>query len=252
MLPAELLFLRSGLGLLPDPAISDYTREVYPELDLGRSSGADRQKIFWLCIRQLNFMENVFVQVQLDKKHQREHHFNRGWMNLFRRWAASPFFADAFLIAIGDYSVGFERFCRDKDILNLTHTLIMLPLAENELETNLPPDLYRVWHENNGTGTVYVGYVEAGGRLASRFPVGFVAVENPETPQASARIYAVSERYRGMYYLAAMFRKLTQGPQPPEPGLRIHLNEEAGNTAPVVNFFGKLEIPVLPPEPADG
>ena len=232
-----------------DSAISDYTREIYPEVALGGSSGADLQKIFWLCIRQLNFMENVFVQLELDKKHQREHHFNRGWMNLFRRWAASSFFADACMIAIGDYSVGFERFCRDKEILNLTHRLILIQQTDNKLENELPPDLYRVWRKVNGPDTTYVGYVEAGGRLATRFPVGFVAVKNQGGPQATARLYAVSERYRGMYYLAAMFRKLKQTPKgglpAPEPHLRVRLNQGTGNTAAIINFFRKLEIPIV-------
>jgi hypothetical protein len=116
-LETELVGIQDELNAMEyefnDPDVSAYAQQVFPELDLPDADGADEQKIFWLCVRQLNFMENVFVQAQLDKSHQRNHYFNRGWMNMFRRWAASPFFVDAWTVAIGNYSVSFERFCSD-------------------------------------------------------------------------------------------------------------------------------------------
>lgn len=123
-----------------DPEVAEYTYQIYPEIDPARlrgekvaavkenfagyvslagRSGDDREaakhfhKIFHLCSLQMQLMENVFVSLQLDNPRYRDHYFNRGWMNLFRRWAQAPYFRCAWAVSIGTYSVGFQTFCEE-------------------------------------------------------------------------------------------------------------------------------------------
>lgn len=119
-----------------DPAIAEYTYQVYPELlsdkkklynaekreiSPGNECGQDEEnlrKIFHFCNQQMQLMENVFVALQLDKPYNRDHHLNRGWMNLFIRWAKAPFFRHSWEVSIDTYSLGFQKFC--EDALNLS------------------------------------------------------------------------------------------------------------------------------------
>ena len=48
-----------------------------------------------------------------------------------------------------------------------------------------------MWRKDNGGNAVFVGYVQARGRLTNRFPVGFVAVENSGTREATSRLYTL-------------------------------------------------------------
>lgn len=102
-----------------DPDVAEYTYQIYPELlaaQIGSppapTSEEDR-KIFHLGNLQMQLMENVYIALQLDKPRNREHHLNRGWMNLFRRWAQSPLFRQAWAVSIDTYSVGFQLFCEE-------------------------------------------------------------------------------------------------------------------------------------------
>jgi hypothetical protein len=132
-----------------DPDVAVYTYQIYPEIDparrlkdtsfaksldprvgvagradlskhKGRTSEGKHieederfRKIFHLCNLQMQLMENVFIGLELDKPQYRAHYFNRGWMNLFRRWSQAPYFRHAWAISIGTYSVGFQRFCKE-------------------------------------------------------------------------------------------------------------------------------------------
>ena len=48
-----------------------------------------------------------------------------------------------------------------------------------------------MWRKENGANAVFVGCVQARGRLTNRFPVGFVAVENSGTREATSRLYTL-------------------------------------------------------------
>lgn len=76
-------------------------------------------------------MENVYLALQLDKPRHRDHHLNRGWMNLFRRWAQAPFFRWAWAVSIGTYSLGFQTFC--EEALTLDRMIRWRPGKEEEL-----------------------------------------------------------------------------------------------------------------------
>jgi hypothetical protein len=215
----------------------------------------DLYKIFWLAVHQLNFMENIFVQLQLDKMHQREHHFNRGWMNLFRRWAAARYFAEAWVITIGDYSVGFERFCRDVLGMGREVTLrnpVRLRQAEDRSEAarfltaDLQEALERCLGTRQPTSETRVliaeshvpndGPPETSYHLTTGFPVGFVILEGK-----TATYYVVSERYSQMYYLREMFDALKRT----IPDVEVHLSatDESARAAST-HFFARIGIAV--------
>jgi hypothetical protein len=258
-LDAELAGVQDDLANLElrfqEPSIYPYTREIYPELEAVMHAPPDPYKIFWLCIHQLNFMENIFVQLQLDKKHQRENHFNRGWMNLFRRWAGSRYFAEAWVIAIGDYSVGFERFCND--VLGMGREVeLAIPVrvertgSVDEAGYRLSPDLrealHRCWEGRPPDAEaadilIAEAHVAADGppegsyHLTTGFPVGFVVLEGHVTTY-----YAVSERYRQMYYLREMFDAVKRND--PRVEVRLAGTEESARAA-ATHFFARIGIP---------
>ena len=117
--------LHDQLGIieeqLKDPDVAEYTYQIYPELSPGSSPAGktnwspseQSRKIFHLCNLQMQLMENVYLALNLDDPIKQKHHFTRGWMNLFRRWAQSGHFRSAWAVSIGTYSVGFQTFCNE-------------------------------------------------------------------------------------------------------------------------------------------
>ncbi|MCW8137633.1 MAG: hypothetical protein KIT58_01880 [Planctomycetota bacterium] len=91
--------------------IQAHTNATFPELH--ESGGALDAEALTLCSRQIQFMENVYVLLHLDEQAQRDHSFNRGWINLFRRWARARTFRQTWALVLGMYSPGFQRFCED-------------------------------------------------------------------------------------------------------------------------------------------
>lgn len=107
--------------LLREPGYSDYFYEIYPELKTPAAGPEERspeeaaerfRRVFHLVNIQLQLMEAVFVSHELGQKANREHPGNRGWMNLFRRWAKAQSFRDAYLASITTYSAPFQQFCQ--------------------------------------------------------------------------------------------------------------------------------------------
>ncbi len=62
-------------------------------------------------IRQLQFMENFWVALKLDDPKNVQHPDNRGAMNLFRRWARSPYFRSVYPAVRSIYGKVFQLFC---------------------------------------------------------------------------------------------------------------------------------------------
>ena len=103
--------------MLRAPTLSWYAREVYPELaaegDAPPPPEADRARLVMpVAQEQLRLMERVFLGLDLEQPRNRDYPGNRGWMNLFRRWAAAPTFRRAFVGLISSYSTGFQHFCK--------------------------------------------------------------------------------------------------------------------------------------------
>ncbi len=62
------------------------------------------------CISFLQLVENVYLDLQLDDPIQRDHPHNAGWLTLFRQWAVSDAFRDAWAIAEETYGKRFQEF----------------------------------------------------------------------------------------------------------------------------------------------
>jgi hypothetical protein len=216
---------------LADPELASYTHQLYPEINPERSTGSafarsvdpllvlerspderHLNKLVHVCNTQLELMENVFIALELDRERNRQHHINRGWMNLFRRWSQAPYFRLMWSFSIGTYSVGFQHFCREQLALDmhfhieweqsaeaaLTHAERMVRIdaqkaldAETRSEARAELDV-RVAH-----AVMALGRSSGGDIVWFKFPVGFVAlVEAPDSWQI--RSYRIRDFYRGM------------------------------------------------------
>jgi len=86
-------FIEIENRLKEDPLLASYDQQIYPELHtiLGMTISDESpppRAVLHFCNNQLQLMENVFLALKLAQYHA--HPLNRGWMNLFRRWTASP------------------------------------------------------------------------------------------------------------------------------------------------------------------
>lgn len=124
---------------LQGPEMADYTYQLYPELGRGQDpagpapSDESFRNVLHVCNRQLQLMENVYLALDFHEASERERPLNRGWMNLFRRWAQAPDFRRAWAVSIGAYSRGFQAFC--EHVLGLT--LSVRCVDANGAETGL-------------------------------------------------------------------------------------------------------------------
>lgn len=169
-------------------------------------------------------MENVFVALQLDKPYNRDHHLNRGWINLFRRWTEAPFFRWSWAVSIGTYSLGFQMFC--EDVLKL-HRIVQCRLGKecdltlqeidcfihrinngNYFDENrkLLPQ-YQIWIAEMSVCTTDIHW------QSESFPVGFIIVEpnlkmETNTYQISLLHYQIRNIYHRMRLLEKMVLNL--------------------------------------------
>jgi GNAT superfamily N-acetyltransferase len=102
--------------LRSDPELARYDAEVYPELQSlfgyqsERAVSIDRRAALHVCNAQLQVMERVFYALKLDEFHA--HPLSRGWMNLFRRWAAAATLREFWPALCAGYSRQFLDFAR--------------------------------------------------------------------------------------------------------------------------------------------
>lgn len=64
---------------------------------------------FYLCESIIQLMENVYLDVRLETTY--DHPDNRGWMNLFRRFAAAGMLRVAWALSGATYGARFQSFC---------------------------------------------------------------------------------------------------------------------------------------------
>jgi len=64
---------------------------------------------FYFCKELIQFMQTVFHDRRLDTEYAAPS--NRGWMNLFRRWALSRMFRFTWAATAGTYSARLQSFC---------------------------------------------------------------------------------------------------------------------------------------------
>jgi hypothetical protein len=91
-------------------------RQTYPELRESIDQDLKAIAEFRVVSQTLQVMELAWSAMNLDRAHT--HPVNRGWMNTFRRWSASPNFQKFWPILRAEFSRPFVRFC--EDLLNLS------------------------------------------------------------------------------------------------------------------------------------
>lgn len=100
--------------LRTDPGLARYDVETYPEIlsvfgvDPKSVDRLDVRSSLHLCSSQIQLMEHIFLGVRLGE--HAAHPLNRGWMNLFRRWASAPSFRQWWPILCGSFSRSFVEF----------------------------------------------------------------------------------------------------------------------------------------------
>jgi hypothetical protein len=70
---------------------------------------AERRAGFYFCASLQQFMENVYLDLNLQDEH--DHPDNRGWMNLFRHWSWAGMFRLTYAITFSTYGARFQQFC---------------------------------------------------------------------------------------------------------------------------------------------
>jgi len=93
--------------------------EIYPEWEILSGKAGDPgwpykeaqiRSGFYLCSSIIQLMENVYLDLRLDDEHR--HPDNRGWMNLFKQWAAANMMKGTWAVSAGNYGSRFQTFCR--------------------------------------------------------------------------------------------------------------------------------------------
>ena len=223
------------------PDVAAYTYQLYPEISPARNDGTafsnsldprlsgdkaagDEQfrKIFHLCNLQMQLMENAFVNLELDCQQNREHYFNRGWMNLFRRWSQAAYFQRAWAVTIGNYSVGFQKFC--EDALRLEAKIVWeanvawncLTQREKEYLTNW--GLYQAGGEANNAGyQIWVARMcntelkkhDVQNDMRNSFPIGVIVLDlGTKDGVPELLFYRIRDYYRQMRLFERMLQTL--------------------------------------------
>jgi hypothetical protein len=106
--------------------------EQYPEIFSGKPRKGDLHAAFHHVVRQLQLMENFWIALRLGERENRVHPDNRGAMNLFRRWARSPYLRSVYPVVRTVYGQEFQRFCEEH---------LRLPKEESCLHTPPAVDL---------------------------------------------------------------------------------------------------------------
>jgi GNAT superfamily N-acetyltransferase len=131
--------VRLEAKLRDDPQLASYDVQIYPELEslLGVNTSSwpapDPRAALHFCNMQLDLMENVFLALELQKYHG--YALNRGWMNLFRRWATTPIFQKLWPGMRGGYSRQFGEFVEENLLPGTTFQIV------NQIPQTLVPRL---------------------------------------------------------------------------------------------------------------
>jgi len=88
-------------------ALSYLDPTIFEKWNLAAASNREGR---YRCISFLQLIEDVYIDLQLDDPVQRAHPHNAGWLNLFRQWAGSAEFRDAWKVAGDTYGMQFQKF----------------------------------------------------------------------------------------------------------------------------------------------
>ena len=156
---------------------------------------------FYLCESIIQLMENVYIDVQLERTF--DHPDNRGWMNLFRRFAAAGMLRVTWTVSGATYGARFQSFCEHH-----------LGLGDSRLHQEAPVSVEEVLERRSGTGAHSLEFnviraLHASGEIASDdrvvrfqlimgsslsappgesafgFPVAFAVMREAEVPEGA-------------------------------------------------------------------
>ncbi len=138
---------RIARSVRDDPRLGFMALQLFPELwDLETSTGAplDRGDFglpasgealrcgFYVAHEMIQLMENVYLDLDLET--QLDHPDNRGWMNLFRRWAWSSMFRASWAISASTFGARFQAFAERRYGLGTSEIVVRDPLASTALD----------------------------------------------------------------------------------------------------------------------
>jgi hypothetical protein len=104
---------------------------------------------FYLCVSQIELMERLFGELDLEQNYSEID--NRGWMNLFRRWAASSMLRMTWAVSASGFSPQFQTFCRQR--LNLD-VLSQIEVTTTSMELKGPEGIWiKHFSKFGGVGT---------------------------------------------------------------------------------------------------
>ena len=83
---------------------------------------------FYMCKQMLIFMESVYHDLNLDREFS--HPDNRGWINLFQRWAWSRMFRFTWSVTVSTFGARFQKFCEQR--MNFRRDAVQVGLMKNE------------------------------------------------------------------------------------------------------------------------
>jgi hypothetical protein len=159
---------------------------------------------FYLCESIIQLMESVYVDVQLESTY--DHPDNRGWMNLFRRFAAAGMLRVTWAVSGATFGARFQSFCEQHLGLGDSRLAQAAPvsvddvlrrkggLTANSLEYNVVRAL-RASGEVADTDRVVRFEMIVGSALSAPpgestfgFPVAFALLRDPEMPGGAHRL----------------------------------------------------------------
>ncbi len=130
-----------------DPELAYLVDEFYPEwgpVALASSANAEPElpsdsrlliRGFGLCQSLIQLMEQVFLDLKLDRFH--DHPDNQGWMNVFHHWSWSPTFRLTWVLTQSIFGARFVDFCeRHLELDEAVESGRVVPL-ESKLEPGL-------------------------------------------------------------------------------------------------------------------
>ncbi len=171
---------------------------------------------FYLCESIIQLMESVYIDVNLEVTY--DHPDNRGWMNLFRRFAAAGMLRITWAVSAATYGARFQSFCEHHLGLNDSkieqsevfsvreHLALKQRVGVHSLEYNVIRALYTS-HEIADTDQVVRFELMVGSALSAPpgqksfgFPVAFAVVRPPATPDGppGLRYFRVADHLQRM------------------------------------------------------
>jgi Patatin-like phospholipase len=172
------------------------SQDLYPELQaIGAPGHASESAELHTIGRMLAIMENAWIALSLKRYSALP--INRGWMNSFRRWAATEAFRRAWPILRSEFSSEFVRFCEEQlhlnaaepSVLPLTSLAAIMQLPEGDFlrvaVDLLDNEFEREWPDEHRDGRGIKALIEASSKLKNP-PLAWLIVQAQSGPSQKA------------------------------------------------------------------